>query len=203
MPNFCENELRVSGNSAEVEKFKEFCKGKVDFYGEPLEKDAEERILDFNNFVPYPKKFIDMDKYSKEIAELRTKLEAGQKLSQDEQDKLVMAGLDGKDKGGDGYNNGGYNWCICNWGTKWNACHIDNGWIEEKNSKKNKQVLLYFDTAWNSPNPVIAGMTLMFPTLNFNLKYWESGGGFRGILICKGGKVIKNASYDYRGGRGG
>jgi hypothetical protein len=46
-------------------------------------------------------------------------------------------------------------------------------------------------------------MSKMFPDLTFKLKYYEMGNGFKGVFVCKGGKVIKSDEFEYRGGRGG
>ena len=51
--------------------------------------------LDFNIFIPYPENWRKLDKAAEKA---RKKGEYNVR---------------------DGYNNGGYQWCIANWGTKW------------------------------------------------------------------------------------
>ena len=46
-----------------------------------------------------------------------------------------------------------YEWCIHNWGTKWNACRVELSEFPEYLEYK-------FETAWDSPRPVFA--TLWF-----------------------------------------
>lgn len=62
---------------------------------------------------------------------------------------------------------------------------------------------LTFNTAWAPPNIIIEKASEMFPGLEFTLKYYEGGGGFKGVLKCKGGEVIDEWSGEYKGSRGG
>jgi hypothetical protein len=99
----------------------------------------------------------------------------------------------------DGYNDGGYDWCIRNWGTKWGFCHSK---LIESNFDTGR--LFYsFDTAWSPPTPLIFKMSQMFPHLIFTLKYWECGSAYKGTYIVHNGVIIKDVSSHYFGGRGG
>jgi len=60
-----------------------------------------------------------------------------------------------------------------------------------------------FDCAWSPPTPLIKRLSEMFPTLRFNMQYWEGGAGFQGIAQYMNGKEIKNVTMDYSGRRGG
>lgn len=57
MPNWCENELTVTGNKAELEKF----------VAETFVTEEGKRIFDFDKVVPYPQKFKDMDAAIKDV----------------------------------------------------------------------------------------------------------------------------------------
>lgn len=120
-PNWCENRLEIKGKTEDLRKFREYAK-------------SSKTPLDFNNFIPYPKRFADLDR------------------------KPI------NDK--DGYNSGGYEWCIANWGTKWNSCDA------KKSSVYNQRLCYDFDTAWSPPAPIIRKMGELFPSLHFILKYW-------------------------------
>src|SRR5262245_20469590 len=63
---------------------------------------GEDSVFDFNQLIPYPEDFRKLDGSFDEWME---KLPG-------ERDGLPPA---------DGYNQGGYEWCVANWGTKWNA----------------------------------------------------------------------------------
>jgi len=54
-----------------------------------------------------------------------------------------------------------YGWACDNWGTKWNAY---------EQSLDDKQQLT-FQTAWSTPEPVIAKLSTMFPTVTFTVNY--------------------------------
>ena len=102
---------------------------------------------------------------------------------------------------GDGW----YDWRCANWGTKWNSY-----WYGEKLEKKIKKgnqiklkVTLTFSTAWSPPTPVIEALITQFPACEFDLKYYECGGGFKGHFKGKNGSVVVDTTSDYRGNRGG
>lgn len=132
------------------------------------------KLLSANKFIPYPEKYRKLD----EIADKAEK--------------------EGKPRPNDGFNSGGYEWCIENWGTKWGISH--SNLVDESENR-----LTYaLDSAWSPPLPVIQKMSEVFPELTFKLKYYESANGFKGTFMAKGGKVIKNEySEDYHGNRGG
>ena len=95
MPNHCENDLEVEGPRAEVERFLEYAKG-------------ENGVFDFNRFILYPERFSRLDA---EASLWREKHEGDMVLKWSEGPK-------------DGFNSGGHDWCVKNWGTKWNAYRI-------------------------------------------------------------------------------
>ena len=53
-----------------------------------------------------------------------------------------------------------YEWCISNWGTKWNSCGIEQGRLAE-----NKIV---FQTAWNAPYPIMKKISEMYPNIEIS-----------------------------------
>lgn len=55
-----------------------------------------------------------------------------------------------------------YDWCCSNWGTKWNACEPD--WCLDEG-------ILYFQTAWSAPFPVIEAMAAKYPDLEFTHRW--------------------------------
>jgi len=104
----------------------------------------------------------------------------------------------------DGFNSGGYEWCIKNWGTKWGICNAELGNADYISADSISYELEYtFDTAWSPPTPIVKKMSEMFPSLTFTLKYFEGGGGFNGLYVCEKGEVIRDLTGDYFGNRGG
>lgn len=55
-----------------------------------------------------------------------------------------------------------YDWCRRNWGTKWNAC--EPIWCLEEG-------ILYFQTAWSAPFPVIEALAQKYPDLEFTHRW--------------------------------
>ena len=55
-----------------------------------------------------------------------------------------------------------YEWCIGNWGTKWNAYD----YYDSENYSENED--LRFQTAWSAPHPVIAALARKYPDISFS-----------------------------------
>lgn len=53
-----------------------------------------------------------------------------------------------------------YDWCISNWGTKWNAYGYSEDTIGYHDGDR-----LYFQTAWSAPHPILEKLTQMFPDI--------------------------------------
>lgn len=54
-----------------------------------------------------------------------------------------------------------YDWCVKNWGTKWNACEPTLDFDE------NNEDYLRFETAWSPPHPILEKLSEMFPSITF------------------------------------
>lgn len=184
MSNWCENELYISIPDAtdeeegkkEIQRFKEFAATK---------KGKETNLLDTNKFVPYPAKYRKADEaHRKAEEELSTGRKEGLVATHDRLPK-------------DGFNNGGYEWCTENWGTKWGICNAEL--VNDGDTYLDYE----FRTAWSPPEPVVHAMSKKFPKLKFDLRYFEGGAGFNGILICENGEIKENKTGEYFGSRGG
>jgi len=127
--------------------------------------ESENSFFDFEKISPYPEKFALLDK---------------------EYEKWQKGGRVGEAPES-GYREGGYEWCLKNWGTKWNADSIavDNG-------------VASFLTAWSPPSPIVRALSKYFPDLTFTLKYEEGGMDFSGYEIYKNGKLLeeKNGNFN-------
>ena len=71
-----------------------------------------------------------------------------------------------------------YDWCVANWGTKWDieASSIEFEYEDEE------QLEISFDTAWSPPEPICYRLREMFKDLNFSWFYNEPGMEFAGYL---------------------
>ena len=67
-----------------------------------------------------------------------------------------------------------YDWCICNWGTKWNSFHYDEledetpEFVKERCKETPFTDYVIFDTAWNAPHPVIEKFVELYPDLELH-----------------------------------
>lgn len=137
MPNWCYNSVELQhDNPTMIKKIVEAIESNKGL---------------FKTFIPYPKKFAELDRKAKEHLE-KTK-------------EYIK----------DGYNQGGYEWCISNWGTKWDVRKDD---ISVGTENENF-VLLGFSTAWSPPIPFYKELV----ELGFKVRgcYEEGGVGFLGI----------------------
>jgi hypothetical protein len=124
--------------------------------------------IDFNTAIPYPEYFRQMD-------------EAAERW------KTEHPGESWMNAPKDGFNSGGYEWCIEHWGTKWNAYSVDR-----KVSVTVYRVEYTFETAWSPPILVVAAWSAKFPDLEFRLFYYEPLMDFQGTYVVKGGKELEN-----------
>lgn len=80
-----------------------------------------------------------------------------------------------------------YDWCINNWGTKWNAY----GYGEDKIDYHDGD-MLYFQTAWSAPHPVLERLTEMFPDVELEHEWADEDIGYNcGRYSYQGGERIE------------
>lgn len=181
MPNWCEGDLTIWGSCKRLFEFKKFA-------------DDNGKVLTMEKFIPYPESFKVKDRQA-EIFNKET-----------EQMRLAGEDVSNRDYQKDGFNSGGYEWCISNRGTKWDFV---NPWYDEdhseivENLEQDGTIVYHFDTAWSPPLPVILKMSEMFQGLEFELRYFEAGMSFNGLYRCKDGQVLYDETGNYYGSRGG
>jgi len=98
-----------------------------------------------------------------------------------EQKALVAAEESNLDKYG---HKNWYDWCVNNWGTKWNAggdnpdMMVDYDYDEDGDTVI---ALFQFDTAWAPPLGVLEKLMDTHPELSIECRYHEPGVGFFGV----------------------
>jgi hypothetical protein len=143
---------------------------------------SQESILDADKIIPYPENYKKLDEIAKQW-----ELDHPQNPFQN--------------RPKDGFNSGGYEWCVKNWGTKWGFYEVHLS--KPENYDGAIKLTYHFQTAWSPAKPVIIKMGELFPTLNFELRYFESGAGYHGLLRIENGVVIDDKRGEYFGERGG
>ena len=185
MPNHCESDLVVQGDTEALRAFVAYAEGPEGTGG----ADEKTALLSAHRFIPYPEEF-DVDRM--ECTQCSHQFPRGQ---EGVFPKCPNCGGNAKD----GYNRGGYEWCTANWGTKWGLYEIS---LEEGNPEDGR--LEYtFQSAWVPPIPVIQAMSKQFPSLTFALDYFEEGGGFMGSCEYEDGQEVDAGQAPYHGNRGG
>jgi hypothetical protein len=152
MPNWTSNHISAEGEAADIRAFLEAVKW-------------EDKIFDFNRLIPMPEllkrtgsgfRTIDGKNVESWIEDEDSKGKAVARcFTSEEHRELEQIG----------YSNW-YDWAVANWGTKWNACHIDI-----LDSSEYGYAEISFDTAWDAPVPVLLKMREMFPKLTFNCEW--------------------------------
>lgn len=223
MPNWCVNQVDISGDEAEVAKLVEFVK-------------SEESNFDFSKIVPPP----DTKFYS--INEGQNDFQCGCKQVWVERDDLpeivAYTDNDGKDvmrkqgewcvdgipvireqssngtiednvslmfggspmcpihkvKQNSSHPDWWYNWNVANWGTKWNCGEVWHDRTTEEITEEGR-TSYNFDTAWSPSLAVVAALAEKFPTLTITHRYCEGGMGFAGQVVYLNGEVISHDEY--------
>jgi hypothetical protein len=104
-----------------------------------------------------------------------------------------------------------YRWRLEHWGTKWqpDTFQVEGAEVSEAGLVGipvyggEAEVMVAFDTANYPPLPVILAMSRTFPTLRFELRYFECGCRINGMYVCEGGEVQADETGAYFGYRGG
>jgi hypothetical protein len=171
VPNWCWNELSVKGPGAEITRLLESVKGETAF--------------DFDRVIPYPDRFRRLDEEAREWEARQEALPEGQKMPWSAQPT-------------DGFNQGGYEWRVERWGTKWPARGPDYSRPDDIPVQRAEEGAadIQFHTAWSPPIPVVTALGERFPALAFNLHYHEPGVGFEGRLRVVAGRVEEDATWD-------
>ena len=187
MPNWCNNDLHVTGDKESIKKFRLAAKGPTQTYNDFREEGSKwpekldsirlkamaEQLPDpgpvtefsFHALFPVPEEIRRFPYDCNQANKIREKL--------------------GLEKQG-----GGYSWESENWGCKWGASEATI-WSGEDTA------LHYgFDTPWGPPEPFIQKISEDWPDLHFELHYEEPGMNFKGEFHVQGGNVLVDFSEE-------
>lgn len=223
MPNWCVNQLEISGDETKILELIELVKGNEDTF-------------DFSKIVPIPKsKFYEIDEEQNhfqcgcvpvyvelpDLPEVVAYSDGNGKDVMRKQGEWQVDGLPVKRK--QETNNtirgsveqlfGGievcpihnleknsmhpdwwYNWNVKHWGTKWNCTEVEHD--RKNNSNEVGKTWYSFDTAWSPAELVVAALAEKFPTLTLSHRYCEGGEGYAGNVVYINGKEFSRQEYD-------
>jgi hypothetical protein len=131
-------------------------------------KELVDHKFDFMKIYPYPK---DLD------------IMAGSHGGVDNPEQIALVAKEQANLEKHGYRNW-YDWCVAEWGTKWNAGGEDNGdMIVDYDEDVNDTgiALFTFDTAWAPPVGIFQKLKELHPDLYVSGRYYEPGMGFFGV----------------------
>jgi len=161
MPNWCHNELTITGNK---EKTREFLKLGLKTNNLPertveieeiISNLSNDKKLSIGKFYPMPEIFkTDTTNHPEQFPEIA------------EEQKRLYGVV------------GWYDWCITYWGTKWDADFDDVQYVE---NDETGIIMIYFESAWSPPvNWLEYVQENVAPDLDFEMYYEEPGMGFAG-----------------------
>ena len=222
MPNWCVNQLDITGDEAEVAKLIELVKG-------------EDDAFDFAKIVPIPSvpfyaanetqnhfqcgcepKYVELPELpevvaykddGKDVMRKQGEWRVGDlpiyKIEQSngtiQEDASLMFG--GSERCPihrvpkiSSHPEWWYNWNVANWGTKWNCLEVWHDRTTEQITEVGN-TSYNFDTAWSPSEPVIAALAEKFPTLTITHRYCEGGMAYAGQVIYLNGEEISRDEY--------
>ena len=188
MPNWCQNEITVSGDEDKLEEFKEYCYGEW-YHGKCGDQtiwvvNKVRQHFSFRSILPMPKEIEhtgspvriydtqeELDEYIKEYyGSEKAENFYGKQIVAQAMTREYASYLE-RTYGADNW----YDWSTENWGTKWDASEPylqDDGWM-----------LRYeFDTAWCPPEPIHAFLVDKFPDVTISWFFREDGVEMAGYL---------------------
>jgi hypothetical protein len=163
MPNWCNNSLIVIGDQQTIDDFK----SKTVVMDENGNENFTMKIL-----LPCPKELEEMTSPA---------IWRGEKDDTEGKEAHEKYVAELKEKYG---HSDWYEWCIKNWGTKWD---VGNSSIMEENEK----FVVDYSTAWGPNSTWVHTISKFYPTLEFKLIYEEPGMDFCGCY------EVKNGGDDY------
>jgi hypothetical protein len=158
MPNWTSNRICIEGDPADIRAFLEAVKW-------------EDELFDFNRIIPMPQLLKHTGSGARDIegtrvnswyilkrwnADFPGQKEQVRLFTPEESAELIEIGC-----------RDWYDWSRKNWGTKWNACHIE---IDDS-TVVHGYLDIRFDTAWDAPIPVLQKMVEMFSKLTFDCRW--------------------------------
>ena len=197
MPNWCCNFLTVRAKSIEL-------------VNAPIVRmQTENGAFDVGLLIPYPQEFRDRDREFAAAMPWRYSGVARDDVEQYSVEHRTAVEQATQVNWGsllDGYNSGGYDWCVDNWGTKWPPSDVRVGEAVERKPGMFLRSLT-MDTAWTPLGDKLLSMwSAEFPDVSILHRYYERGVGYAGRdTYRKGERLLQLSRYDgsYVGSRGG
>ena len=184
MPNHIKNRVVISGKKDSIARFKNENISKY------ADSEGDTREFSFRTIIPRPES-LDIEsstrqeeaiKYLGLPEDQREKYRKKNWIRDDELEEFIKLGETAKRNLEEYGFTDWHGWNIHNWGTKWDCYDVDVECGET-------EVLLYFLTAWNTPEPIFAAIAAKYPDLAISVEYADEDlGNNCGILNYEDGK---------------
>lgn len=166
MPNWCLNRLTVTGPAVDIRRFNAQIRPMYFDWG------GKSRTLEH-----------DIEKCKDPLRKIRLISELKSWTTRQSDSKMLLSSFVAPPKKvveDANYGDLMYRWAISHWGTKWDVNEFDY-------TRVNKNTITYdFSTAWSPPVLWVIALGPLFPTLTFELAYYEGGTWFAGTSKVKG-----------------
>jgi hypothetical protein len=203
MPNWCRNTLFITGPEDEAHKLRQLMtsqKSKFDFQSIlPMPEEIRTAAVSEDAEAAWDLKYgvwaktesyygpSEFDSYEKALKAARANIPRFDHYADHAQKCLERYGH--------------RDWCSWTsdiWGT--NGTCRSAGWMSRARAEKRGAVnVVYFDTAWAPPLPVVIALSARFPSLTLRLTYSESQICFKGFSTCRAGEEIDSWYEEYDG----
>ena len=169
MPNWCQNEVKISGNKEDITKLIDLITDKFDFNKIiPMPEELE-------GFT-FPVQFLSQEEFDEQENRYKEWLNTPKEKRKSLFIRGMTKEMSDNFKEQYGYNNW-HNWCVGNWGVKWNVN------TDEVHSEIGETWARYeFLTPWNPPEGIYEKLSELFPDLSISWFYKEPSMGISGWL---------------------
>jgi hypothetical protein len=155
MPNWCSNNVIITGAGDTVERVKAAIR-------DTTSDDSDTQVFALSRFLPCPQELLDAGSGFRDGAEYPSV-----------EDKARFKATYGAPDW--------YDWCINNWGTKWDASSASV--VEDTPGRYS----VFFDTAWGPALPALDTLAAQFPEVTIVCSYDEPGCDFAGEVHWEDG----------------
>jgi hypothetical protein len=195
MPNHISTNFRVTGPTAEVNRFINDANG-------------NDHLLNLDSLLPMPSelrmvsspvKIMSQEEIDKQWADWKAAKEVGN-VSSFDSDKPFGLGIT-KERS-DSYKakygtDNWYDWAIANWGSKWGVYDEGEWNITEVEDDGLTSAGINYQTAWSPVTNAWERISKNYPTLEFFHEFADEGGGFVGNQLIQNGNIIEDNDYEW------
>ena len=178
MPNWCDNNIEITGPEAEIARFVQNMRGHEASYPDSSSDDEWAAFDDIRKRAQYaspPDTTGDIKEFC--MNALVPVPDDIRRFPFDcRQSKKIREEL------GEPPDLGGYRWQVHNWGSKWD--------VDAEVTANTDYIFITFSSAWSPPISFVQKVSEDYPKLSFQIEFSEPGADFAGMERYEGGERI-------------